>query len=191
MPQGNRPKEEMKKLRERAAVLIAEGLKTYTEISDEVGIEPDTLWRWRKEKDFAARVKEIQDQVEESVADLFVANKRNRIALYNRQLAKLLSLEEERIKAYGDVPDVVGGKTGAIIVKKRVTRTIDQGKGKPPIVEETIEFAYDRNLDAELRELAKQAAIEKGEWSEKRELTGSEGSPLIPIREIVIDRSAE
>lgn len=131
------------------------------------------------------RVATLREETERAVADLFIANKRNRLNLYNEQIAELKRLKEARAQAYAQDEEVIGGKIGNVAKRKTVTR---EGKDGTTVI---IEVSYDRAIDAELREVSKQAAIEMGQYQEKREITGRDGSPLIPIVEVVIDRSAE
>lgn len=151
----------------------------------------DTIYRWKKEPEFLARIEELRQEARDAVAHLFIAQHSNRMALYNKQALDLLRLKEARSKAHASDRDMPGGDTGTLVKKKtvRVERKKEKGGTDSQLV--TVEVNYDRAVDAELRELAKQAAIEQGDWNEKREITGAGGTPLIPIREVLIARPSE
>ena len=75
-------------------------------------------------------------------------------------------LIEERAVA-PEMQDVPGGKTGLLV---RDRKTIGSGESA-----EVIDvFRVDVGLLRSLLEIEKQAAIETGQWTEKREVTGTE-----------------
>lgn len=179
--------------RECVAAYIAEGLYPIDgrdSISTRCNVTPVTIHKWKKQDEgFIARVEELRQEARDAVKDMFIAQRENRIKLYNNQALELLRLKAARAETHADDPEMPGGNTGTLVKKKTSRReTRIRGEDNSEII--TVEVNYDRAVDAELRELAKQAAIEQGDWTEKKEHTGAGGTPLIPIREVLIDMSA-
>lgn len=80
---------------------------------------------------------------------------------------RFLTVIAERAADPG-MQDIPGGKTGLVV---------RQWKGAGSQIRE--EFAPDTALSAEIRATVKQIAQEKGQWSEKSEITGKNGGPIV------------
>ena len=65
-----------------------------------------------------------------------------------------------------DMQDAPGRKTGVLVREYK-------GHSDLPV------YKLDAALLKEMRDLEREIAIEKGEWTEKRELTGAGGEPLL------------
>jgi len=115
----------------------------------------------------------IIEQVEqEEMAQFAIAQKVRRIEGLEERRARLLRVIEER-GSEPEMQDVPGGATGMLV---RTTKMIGIGNA----AKEVEEYAVDTQTLAELRQIEKHAAIELGQWSEKSEFTGKDGSPLGP-----------
>jgi hypothetical protein len=152
--------------KELAAVLVADDELTNHEIAAKVGVGHATLERWRLKPDFARRVREIIAAIGAPAQRRAIGKRARRLAKLEDRWMRLLRVIEERA-ADPAMKDVPGGTTGLLV--KRVRRT------KAGVVEE---YAVDVALLKELRETERQAAIEAGQWTEKRELSGPDGGPI-------------
>jgi hypothetical protein len=92
-----------------------------------------------------------------------IAQREKRVALLDEYLQRLQTVATER---GADMPNVPGGKTGLLC---RRIKQVGQGKDAQ-IVEE---YELDGTLLREMREHAKQAAQELGQWEESARPTGS------------------
>jgi hypothetical protein len=92
-----------------------------------------------------------------------IAQREQRVALLDEYLRRLQTVATER---GADMPNVPGGKTGLLC---RRIKQVGQGKDAQ-IVEE---YELDGTLLREMREHAKQAAQELGQWEESARPTGS------------------
>jgi hypothetical protein len=175
----------LSKKQEAAALAVAEDRLTDREIADAAGITVWALDKWKRRPDFRARIDEHRAHWREEIAAQGIANKQNRIAAYNADWQRL----EQVILARAADPlmaGVAGGDTGLLVatpILVRVYETSDEDdEDLKPLKRQvmTYEYAVDTGLLRERRELAKQAATELGEWTEKKELTGAGGAALIP-----------
>ena len=154
---------EWDKRTERAAELIAAGDLKYNEIAAEVGIEPRTLWNWRHNPEFAARVNELLDDFRTEARRRGLAVLERRVAAQNDRWTRMRRLLEARADSMADVP---GGSTGLL-----VRRYKSVGSGENARVVE--EYEFDAALFREVREHEKQSAQELGQWTEKREINAA------------------
>lgn len=183
MPKDNRyPNLSGKQI--KAAWLLAEDSMPDTRIAEECGIAPTTLYQWKKIPEFDQAKRDRIRQLDDAVSQLQFVKRRNRLDVLNDQLKDYLQIREERAKWYLDNdPEIPGGKTG------RLTRTIKViGVGKA--AQRIEEHALDKALESQIQATLKHIAQERGEWTEKREVTGADGAPLIPIVEIEVLKQA-
>lgn len=168
---------------EEAALLVAQDLLIDDQIAARVGVNDVTIWRWKRDPAFAARVAEHRGLWRERMTGQGLADLQNRIDAYNDRWRRLRQV----IVARADDPelrDVPGGSTGMLV------RTF-KGIGGGERAEMVEEFAVDVGLLRELRELEKQAAQDLGQWVSKGELTGKNGSPLFrDVRDLSDDELA-
>ncbi len=68
-------------------------------------------------------------------------------------------------------PDAAGGASGLIVHQVKMI-----GRGEEAQI--VHEYVIDAGMLREMREHEKQAAMELGQWTEKREMTGNDGGPL-------------
>lgn len=150
--------------KENAARLIAVGELTNEEVAESVGIGVATLYRWKDYQEFQERVTETTAALREAALKQEIGDLAKRMRRYNKRWQQI----DELITARGTDPKnqtVSGGKTGLM------ARDM---KG------ETEVWKFDAALLKEERELAKQSAIELGQWQEKTDLT-SGGKPIEPV----------
>lgn len=149
--------------KEEAAILLARGELTNEEIADKLDMGIATLFRWKNYQEFKERIDEFTAQFREAALKQEIGDLGKRLKRYNKrwqqidQLIKERSIDEKNQR-------VAGGTTGLL------ARDI---KGEVEV------WKFDAALVKEERELAKQAAIELGQWTEKADLT-SDGKPFAP-----------
>ena len=158
--------------RAKAAKLAAEDTLTNDQIAAVVGITRQGVDKWRRAPEFQARVAEIIAAYADAIKDEGIANLLNRVASYNDIWHKMQTVIAERADS-SEMQAVPGGKTGLLV------HTYKMAGGKEPVVMD--EYAVDTGLLAEMRAHAKQAAQELGQWTEKKELTGKDGTPLVTV----------
>ncbi len=164
MPEPKRTEE-----RELAAQLIAAGELSDPEIAERVGVARSTLWGWRKEAEFAARVDEVRGEIREALARRAISSVERRVASLNARWLKLHQIVEERAND-PTMMKAPGGSTGLLT---HTLKTVGAG----PAAMVVDEFAVDGTLLKELREVEKQASIELKQWTEKTDVT-SGGAPV-------------
>lgn len=164
----------------RAALLVAEDDMSLRRIAEEVGIAYPTLLKKKNAPEFKQRVAEHLEELEAEMLRLPIAKRRKRIARLNDMSERVQMLIDDRATVFGEDESIVGGRTG-IVVKQ--TKSIGFGKNAQIVIEN----AFDRALLMELRAIDEQAAKETGQWVDRGELTGKNGSPLI-LTEVVINR---
>ncbi len=172
----------MSRRREKAALLVAEDKLTDEEIATKCGISRATLKRWRQRTEFAARVAEHRNRWAAELDAEGIANRKNRVAMLNRDWGRLEQVIAERA-ADPEMADVPGGGTGLLVHTIKVV-----GVGQN--AQRVDEYSVDTGLLREKREHAKQAAQELGQWTEKQEVTGKDGAPIV-IREIRVHEPSE
>lgn len=162
-----------------AARLLAEDFLSDERIAAEVGINRTTLHNWKKNPDFQGWVADFQEDIYQKMMRLPIAKKTSRIAKLNEMERRLQLIIDERADANIDAP---GGKSGYLA---KSIKSVGYGK-QTQVVEEV---AFDAPLFKEQRAILEQAAKELGQLTDKTELTGAGGGPLV-ITELVVDRSA-
>lgn len=162
-----------------AALLVAKDDQPDQAIADQLGIGRRTLARWKLHPDFQARVQEHRDGWALEIKDKGIADRQNRVDALNDRWRRMQTVINERAEDPG-VAMVPGGSTGLIVHDVK-------GVGKGEDFRLIDLYAVDVGLLKELREHEKQAATEVGQWTEKRELTGQDGAPLVFT--ISIDRN--
>lgn len=163
----------------KAIELLAAGNLTQQEIADQLGVDRSTLFRWRQDADFAARLDARVKEIGDEVRRIGIADRTRRIAALNDRWNRLRRIIEDRADDES-MEGVPGGSTGLL------ARTL-KGLGRGDDFTVVAEYAVDTGLLAELRAVEKQAAQELGQWSEKHEHSGSV-TPLAIQVVNVIDR---
>jgi len=125
----------------------------------------------RKDK-IAARIKELQARIAESLVKQSIAVKEARIAALNDRWERMQRVIEERAQD-ASMLRVAGGQTGLLAHDRKSV-------GSGPMSEVIDVFEVDTGLLRELREHEVQAAKELGQWEEKDPL-GSRDNPISVI----------
>lgn len=153
---------------ERGALMVAKGEKTRHQIAVELEISYQLLSGWiNDDPEFQAEVESIKAEIKQALIEQGIAAKAVRLEKYNRIVERIESVIDSRSKSCA-AGLIAGGESGLIAHDVRLTRSgepIDIGR-------------FDGALVREFRETLKQAAIEVGDWSEKRELSGPHEGPI-------------
>lgn len=163
--------------RERAALLVAQDELSDEQIAESVNVTRRALAKWKRAPEFAARVADLVAAMREAVRARGIAERQNRVDALNERWELMRKIVAERAAAQ-EMAQIAGGKTGLLV---RQLKQVGVGR-EAQVVEE---FSVDTGLLRELREHEKQAAIELGQWQEKREVSGPGGLPLINTVEVV------
>jgi Terminase small subunit len=108
----------------------------------------------------SSRVDELKNEIAAKMREERISSLQQRIDGYNQRRQKLVAIIGERAMAGWNAP---GASTGLLT---REIKSIGAGNNS----KEVEEFRVDTGLLRELRELEKQAAIELGQWTEKRDV---------------------
>jgi hypothetical protein len=155
------------KRKREAAHLFAENDLSDEEIATRLGTNRMTLWRWRQHPEFAGEVDRVRRELG-AVAVRRVIARRNRrlLSLEGRWLAMQEIIEARAADpAHQRAP---GGATGLLVRRQKML-----GSGENAVLVE--EFELDAAILKELREHERQAAIEVGDWVEKRAPVSPDG----------------
>lgn len=145
--------------KEKAALLFAAAELTTEEIARECDTSRQTLFLWRKEPAFIAKVRSEQSDIHRSIRSSGIAVLENRVRALHDRWRRLQLIVKERA-ADPALIDIPGGASGFIVRKGKCGYGIDK-----------------ELLDA-IRELEKQAAQELGQWEEKFRHAGADGGPI-------------
>lgn len=170
----------------KAAQLVAEDALSNERIAEEVGIHLSTFKAWKQVPEFESRVREIVQELDEAVSQLRFAKRRERIRALNEQAEDYVQIRKERSAYFAEkFPNVPGGRTGRLVHREEWVGTAKDGH-MVDVFE--VDGGTDKLFDSVLIQIAK----ERNEWTEgKRELTGPNGTPLLPIVEIEITHPVE
>ncbi len=150
--------------REEAAALLAADELTDEEIAARAGVTRRQLTNWKRHPDFAARIQAIARRIGDLAARHAIARRERRIRALNDDWLGL----ERVVAARAADPEhrkAPGGDTGLLV---RRIKSIGSGDN----AREVEEFELDAVLLRERLELAKQAAIETGQWDEPEKPAG-------------------
>lgn len=170
----------------RAAQLVAEDALSDEQIAEAVGVSRRTLATWKKTPDFAKAVADIVEKTRKALLAEGIRNKKNRLAALDERQRRLMMIVEDRAadaKASGKFYGVPGYRSGYMVYKPEFSG------GKEPYHIDT--YQVDTGLVSALNAVEKQAAVEMGQWSEKREVTGKDGGPLAFSIIDIIRKAAE
>ena len=145
---------------ELAASLIAQGNLSLEDIAARVGVVRRSLYAWRQNPEFKARVDSEIGEFRNEARRIGIATMERRLSALNDRWNRLRRI----IEARADDPDMVGvpgGSTGLVIIDQ--IRGVGEGENFRLIST----YAVDTGLLREVREIEKQAAIELGQWQVK------------------------
>lgn len=158
--------DEMTAKRMEAATLIAADYLSDEQIAQKIGVNRGTIWRWRQEPEYVARIDSIRLEMIEKIRRRGIANKDWRIKQLQDHILKLLELREERM-ANPDLAKI--SKTGLVVHDVK-------GVGKGADFQMVDTYSLDVGWSKEFRETMKQAAQESGQWVDKVASTTPDGS---------------
>jgi len=162
----------MKLTRDQRKLLIAwaaEGLELW-EINERAAkCDPPFEVEWHQLKHVRkvskTRISELRKRFREEATCEGVANSFARIRAKARRIGLLEQIRIERGQDV-NIQEVPGGKTGLLVREYK-------GHSDLPV------YKIDTGLLKEMRDLEKEIAIELGQWTEKKELTGAGGGALL------------
>lgn len=162
---------ELTKERKLAARLLWEDDLTDEDISEQVGISPRTLYRWKGQPEFRAEIKRLGDEWAATVMSVGVAKRENRVAALNDRWELLKQVVIERAAWYAapddsgddDAEPIAPGAGTGLMVKQ--VKSVGFGENNMVITE----WVVDTGTLAELRAIEQQAAKETGQWLDKSE----------------------
>lgn len=163
--------------RPQAVELLAAGALTHQQIAERLGINERTLRRWEAEPAFAETVEAAREAIAAAIRAEGIANRQNRIDAYNQDWQKLQRVIEARAQD-PLMQGVPGGDTGLLVAEPMLVKVYEAGDEDDdalrPLKESRLVYAYkvDVALIKERRELAKQAAQDLQQWTEKQDITG-------------------
>lgn len=179
--------------REDAAYAVAEGVLTDAQIAKAAGVSRDRITVWKRHPEFQEKVKSHRARVLEVSRQRSIGRREDRMEAYQQRWDWLKQIREERA-ADPRMADIPGGKTGLIVIEESegvVIKDPDNPDGPEKAVAVPTEVAVDTAYLKALADLEKQAAIETGDWTEKRELTGKDGAAIIQVVNVVRPASEE
>jgi hypothetical protein len=147
-----------------------------------------TLKGWSARFGWQERLAEIAERERQAIVARGIVDKESRVAVADEWLQAMRRLREARAKDPLLV-GVPGGETGLLVPSPKLVKvyaTPDEpatdGEGEELVSAKrdvlVYEYAFDAALAKEVREYLKYAAQERGEWTEKREVTGKDGGPI-------------
>jgi len=159
-------------IREKAAIMLAEDRYPDEKIAEVCGISRRTLDRWKNNQVFAAKVEAVSKRYADRALKHGLARIERRIQVLSDVHERILQVIDARAedKSLSTVP---GGATGLLVHDVK-------GVGKGNDFRLVNIYTADVSLLRELRAIEEQIAKELGQWTEKREVAGVGGEPLIP-----------
>jgi DNA-binding XRE family transcriptional regulator len=155
--------------RTQAAVMLADNSLTDEQIAATIGVTRQALANWKKHPDFQAKVAENVESYRRAVLTSGIADRVKRVLALDDRWQRMKTVIEERADSK-EMEHVPGGKTGLLVHQIKAV-----GRGEDFQLIDL--YVVDDGLLSEMRATEKQAAIEAGQWEEKRDIT-SGGKPL-------------
>lgn len=155
--------------RNEAAVKLAENALSDEQIAATIGVSRQALAKWKKHPEFQARVAEHVESYRRAVLTSGIADRVKRVQALDDRWNRMKTVIEERAESK-EMERVPGGRTGLLVHQIKAV-----GRGEDFQLIDL--YVVDDGLLAEMRATEKQAAIEAGQWEEKRDIT-SGGKPL-------------
>jgi len=152
--------------------MLAEDRYPDERIAELCEVSRATLARWKADGGFSARVDEITALYSDRALKFGLARRERRLQVLSDVHERVLTLIDARASD-ANMVSVPGGTTGLLV---RDAKSVGSGK----VCRVINVYTVDIPLLRELRAIEEQIAKELGQWTEKRELTGANGDPLIP-----------
>lgn len=162
----------------QAALLLAQGRLTIDHIAEQVGKSPRTIDEWKQLPEMRREIHRHHEAWAQELKEFGIGDQRRRLRDLQDLYDRLWVVIGRRAQSKA-MRRAAGGDTGLVCreVKKfeQVAEQVPGKDGKPETVlknKAVVKFRVDTALIDELREIQKQAAIELGQWTEKRSLSG-------------------
>ena len=138
----------------------------------------NTLQTWSSAFGWQARLEEIAEAEQAAVIRRGISERQNRVDLYDDVVSRIRRLLDARAKDVAD--EVAGGDTGLLVRQVKLVKVYE--KPTSPVTDDpdelvsakrdvlVYEYVYDSAPVKDLREYAKQAAQDLGQWTEKQEV---------------------
>lgn len=168
---------EWNKKKLKAATLLAEDFLTDTEIAKKVEVAVRTLWYWKANEEFRAKIQEIVAATGRKIAQFAGTKTSRRVERLQQRWDGLHRVIEQRA-ADPHHQIAPGGDTGLLVRTEKLL-----GSGEK--AEKVVEFAVDTGLLKEAREIEKAFAQECGQLVDRKEVTGPDGEPVLPLEALV------
>lgn len=139
-------------------------------IAEKLGIGISTLWRWRQNPKFIARVDAAVERINAALERRAVGHRARRVDRLNRDWHKLQRIVEERATS-AEMKDVPGGTTGLIVHNVK-------GVGRGEDFQLIDLYEVDTGLLQAIAAIEKQASQELGQWVTKQEHSGPDGASI-------------
>lgn len=184
--------------RDRAAELVADDHLTDEAIAAQLRVSRRTLAYWKRHPAFAARVAERRAAQRAAIEAEGITNKQNRVAILQDRHDRIQRLIEARAADMAD--GVPGGDTGLLVREAKVVKVYEVKAAAPAVDEDgapgpegtpvvipqkRVELVYEYTVDTALlredRATLEQAAKELGQLTDKQEITGKDGAPLVDL----------
>lgn len=152
--------------KERAAFLLADGKLTKRDVAREMGVSEVTLHKWINDPVMIERVAVIGEEIRRRILEEGIADRVERVRRLGDVARRLEQVVEERGaegRPGGPYRHVAGYSTGTMV---RTVKFSPEG-------DEVELFAVDTGMLKEYRATLQQVAQEVGQWTEKREVSGS------------------
>lgn len=155
--------------------MVAAGKATMPEIALACAVPLRTLTRWKSTVGFQERVAEIVEKVAAELVRRGIAEKQNRLDSYvdlhkrmERVIAERAAAPPMSISSSTRAADVPGWSTGLLVHDVKLSKEMAYDV-----------YSVDTGLLSSMNATKKQIAQEIGEWSEKHELSGKGGGPVL------------
>lgn len=152
----------LQKRQDDAAHLMAEGRYTLCEIATKCEIDRRTLFRWRAQPNFAAKVLTMTEQMNEAAMERGITRRAYRINQLSNMESDLRRVEEERA-ADPSMAGVPGGTTGLVVRSPVVVGGKIHG----------YEYEVDHATISAILDIHAQVAKELGQWTKLRAIEAS------------------
>jgi hypothetical protein len=177
---------------------IAEGNRTIESIAKEVGVSARTLYHWKAEPEFAAKVEAYREEYAREVFGGGIGNARGRQKYRNAQAIAVQHVQQQRRVLADNDPDLAahGGRSGLIVTQRdqRVTRRLRcdachgigtlhggdcpycGGTGTREITERMAEYGFDPLIANYMAMLMRDSMEEEARYYHPERIPGNSGA---------------
>jgi hypothetical protein len=167
--------------RARGALLLAQGVHEDLTIATLIGVDVNTLRRWKTRPEFMERVDNHMQADAQFVLASGIASIIEQVQELDDDWQRLKQIRDERAargvearESDPELKDVPGITTGLVVRKEKMIGTGANAR-------QITEWELDRDYLESTMALMKQAAQITGQWTTKQEITGKDGGPLLSV----------